>query len=273
MVERNRTNQSTSSAGTSGGGQSQPSTPGGMAHQQATQVKEQVQQTASDLKDQVTEQATGKIEEQKTAASGSLNTVAHAVRQTADQLEENDQEAIARYVHRAASQVENIADYIGRRDLRGLAQDAEQFARREPALFLGGAFALGLFAARFLKSSGSAGGGMSGQSSAGNNATTLALPPTSSYQPSTNPRPTTAAMPSTTPRPATAPMSSTTPPMTSTPQPTMNPSMNPSSASASGRGTTPTGGAADEDVIVGGPPISPDVIVGGPPRKPGQEPR
>jgi len=261
MVERNRGNERATSTGGAGGGQSQPSTPGGMAHQQATQVKEQVQQTASDLKDQVTEQATGKIEEQKTAASGSLSTVAHAVRQTADQLEENDQEAIARYVHRAAAQVENVADYIGRRDLRGLLQDTEQFARREPALFLGSAFTLGLFAARFLKSSGSASGGaMSGQSSAGNSAATLALPPMSSYRP-----PATSAS-------ATAAMPATTSPTASAPKPPMTPPT-PPSASSSGRGSTPLGGAADKDVIVGGPPISSDIVVGGPPREPGQEPR
>jgi len=249
MVERNRGNERNASSGGVGGGASQPTTPGGMAHQQATQVKEQVQQAAADLKSQVTDQATGKIEEQKTAASGSLNTVAHAVRQTADQLEENDQEAIAQYVHRAAEQVENVANYIGRRDLRGLAQDAEQFARREPALFLGGAFALGLFAARFLKSSGSAGGGvMPRQSSAGNSAATLALPPMSSYQP-----------------PATSPAATVA-------KPSMTPPTS-SFAPAGGLGTTPRGGAIEDDVIVGGPPISTDIVVGGPPREPGQEPR
>lgn len=261
MVDRNRGNERATSANATGGGQSQPTTPGGKAQQQATQVKEQVQQTAADLKDQVTEQATGKIEEQKTAASGSLSTVAHAVRQTADQLEENDQEAIARYVHRAAAQVENVADYIGRRDLRGLARDAEQFARREPALFLGGAFTLGLFAARFLKSSGSSGGGAaSGQVTPGRGGASLTLPATSAYQPPVA-------------SPPTAPMPPVTPPAATAAKPPVTPSSTPSSTRPSGLGTAPLGGAADQDVIVGGPPLSTDVVVGGPPREPGQEPR
>jgi hypothetical protein len=34
-----------------------------------------------------------------------------------------------------------------------MIQEVERFARRQPALFLGGAFTLGLIAARFLKSS------------------------------------------------------------------------------------------------------------------------
>jgi len=237
MVERNRGNSGGTSSSGIGGGTSQPTTPGGKAQQQATQVKEQVQQTAADLKDQVTDQATGKIEEQKTAASGGLSTVAHAVRQTADQLEENDQEEIARYVHRAAAQVESVADYIGRRDLRGLAQDAEQFARREPALFLGGAFALGLFAARFLKSTSSTSGAAS-QSGVGSRGSTLALPAASSYQPRTG----AASVPT-------------------------------AYGSEIDLATAPLAGLETDDAIVGGPPISSDIVVGGPPHKPGQEPR
>lgn len=260
MVERNRGGERDTSTNAPRGGQPQATTPGAMAHEQVTQVKEQVQQTAADLKGQVTEQATGKLEEQKAAASGSLNTFAHAVRQTADQLEENDQTDLARYIHRAAGQVENLANYIGQRDLRGLAQDTEQFARREPALFLGGAFTLGLFAARFLKSSGSGGGAASGQSMPGGSGATLTLPATSSYQP-----PVTPAKPPITPPPASP--SAAQPPITPTP---VSPATRPSGLA----GAPPTGGApAPKDAIVGGPPISPDVIVGGPPREPGKEPR
>ncbi len=259
MVDRNRGNERATAANATGGGQSQPTTPGGKAQQQATQVKEQVQQTAADLKGQVTEQATGKLEEQKTAASGSLNTFAHAVRQTADQLEEDDQESIARYIHRAAAQVENVADYLGRRDLRGLAQDAEQFARREPALFLGGAFTLGLFAARFLKSSGSASSGASsGQATPGRGGASLTLPATSSYQP-----------------PVTPPRMPTTPPSTTAAQPPVTPPPTPPATPPSGPGPAPRlgGTPASADAIVGGPPLSSDIVVGGPPREPGQEPR
>ncbi len=261
MVDRNRGNERATTANATGGGQSQATTPGGMAQQQATQVKEQVQQTAADLKSQVTEQATGKIEEQKTAASSSLNTLAHAVRQTADQLDENDQEVIARYIHRAAAQVENVADYIGRRDLRGLAQDAEQFARREPALFLGAAFTIGLFAARFLKSSGSASApAASGQAMPGRGGASLTLPATSSYQPPVMP-------------PARAPRVPVTPPSATASRPPVTPSSAPTPARTSGQGTKPLGSVGDEDVIVGGSPISTDIVVGGPPREPGQEPR
>jgi hypothetical protein len=54
---------------------------------------------------------------------------------------------------KAANRVERWADYVQNTDSREMANRVENFARREPGLFLGGAFALGLLGARFLKSS------------------------------------------------------------------------------------------------------------------------
>jgi hypothetical protein len=162
MVERNRNTMNTARTG-------QASTPGGVGQQQATQIKEQVQEKAADLKETVAAQATEKIDAQKETASGSLNTVAHAFRQTGEQLRDGDQQGIAQYVDRAADQIEQFAGYLGGRDIRELARDTEAFARREPAIFLGGAFAVGLLAARFLKSSGSATQGGNGSRAAWQN--------------------------------------------------------------------------------------------------------
>ncbi len=58
----------------------------------------------------------------------------------------------AKYSESVASQVEQFSRYLEKKDLRDVANDVERFARRNPAVFLGGAFALGLLAARFLKS-------------------------------------------------------------------------------------------------------------------------
>jgi hypothetical protein len=49
--------------------------------------------------------------------------------------------------------VERVANYLRERDFHQLVNDAEDFARRSPAVFLGSAFVLGLAASRFLKSS------------------------------------------------------------------------------------------------------------------------
>jgi hypothetical protein len=54
---------------------------------------------------------------------------------------------------RAAGGVSEISSYLRDRNVDDMLADAEDFARRQPELFLGGAFALGMLAARFFKSS------------------------------------------------------------------------------------------------------------------------
>jgi len=276
MVDRNRdtmgsarTNQPASTA-SSATGQAKE-----QVQQKAADMKEQVQQTAADVKEQVATQATDKLADQKDAASGSLNTVAHAFRQTGEQLRDNDQMGIASYVERAADQVEQFAGYLGNRDIRALTRDAEAFARREPALFLGGAFALGIVAARFLKSSGQASqGGSQGtgrywQGQAdwyGQRPSPQVTPPpqlpahtASSASPSFaagRPAPMTSGIGATPAGGVGATPGRMTPPTGGT--------------GTTGTGATAQAGRRGSDAIVGGPPLPTDVIVGGPPHEPGR---
>lgn len=124
------------------------------AQQKVGQVADQVQEKAGQAADQARQQATARLADQKERATGGLGTVAHAMRQTGDTLREQDQDAVAGYADQAADQVERLADYLRGRNVLQLLGDVEGFARRQPALFLGGAFALGVLGARFLKSSG-----------------------------------------------------------------------------------------------------------------------
>jgi len=168
MVERDPMNRETTArvesavgnrgvAGEGVGAQGSGGT-GGEVKQQVGEVAGQVKDQAIQLKDKVAATATGKLEDQKTQAVSSIGNVADAIRQTGQQLRSNDQEAIAQYIDRAAEQIDQFTGYLRGRDMRQLVGDVESFARREPALFLGGAFVLGLFGARFLKSSGQASG-------------------------------------------------------------------------------------------------------------------
>ena len=77
------------------------------------------------------------------------------MRQTSHQLREQDQSSFARYSNQMADKVERASDYLENRNLDELLREGEQFARRQPELFIGGAFALGLLMARFIKSSAS----------------------------------------------------------------------------------------------------------------------
>jgi hypothetical protein len=118
------------------------------------QVVDQAQQTASQVTGQAKQQATSQVESQKTQLVDTLVTVSQALRQTGQHLTEQQQGTVARYVEQTAERVEGATNYLRARDARALLDDTQQLARREPALFLAGALALGFVGARFLMSSG-----------------------------------------------------------------------------------------------------------------------
>jgi len=134
------------------------------AKQQAQQVFQQTQQAAGQAVDKAREQVKSQLSSQKDRAAEGLGGVAQALRQTAQQLREQNQAPVAEVTERAAQAVDGVTGYFRDHDVDQLVGEVENFARREPMLFLGGAFALGFAAARFLKSSGqsaSASGGYS----------------------------------------------------------------------------------------------------------------
>lgn len=92
------------------------------------------------------------VRSQKERIAGRVENVAGVLRQASAQLRAQDQGTVAQYADKAAEQVDRLSGYVRERDVRELVNEVEQFARRQPALFLGGAFALGLLGARFLKS-------------------------------------------------------------------------------------------------------------------------
>src|SRR5690606_20210610 len=64
-----------------------------------------------------------------------------------------DQADVGQYMRQMADQVDRFAGYLESRDVGEVMDQVEDFARRQPAAFIGGAFTLGLIGARFLKSS------------------------------------------------------------------------------------------------------------------------
>jgi hypothetical protein len=121
----------------------------------AGEVVDQAKETAGRVAGQVQEQATSRLEEQKERAAGSLGSLAQAVRQTGQELRAQDETAgVAAYADTAAQQIERVASFLRTRDVPQLLEEVEDVAQKQPALFLGGALALGFLGARFLLSSG-----------------------------------------------------------------------------------------------------------------------
>jgi hypothetical protein len=123
------------------------------AGQAAAPIADQAQETAGQVAEQAKQQAVAQISTQKEHAAGSLDAVAQALRQSGDQLRSKQQEPLANLAGTAAQRIEDFSGYVRNTDVNDMIRDVEAFARRQPAAFLGGAFTLGVLAARFLKSS------------------------------------------------------------------------------------------------------------------------
>lgn len=124
------------------------------------QVKQQAQQAAQTAVDQTqqvagqaVDQAKSVLDSRKDDGAQTLQQTADALRQTGDTLRQNNVGFAAGFVDGAAGQIDRAAEYLRTTNVNDMVSDVENFARQNGTVFFGGAFVLGLFAARFLKSS------------------------------------------------------------------------------------------------------------------------
>jgi hypothetical protein len=96
-----------------------------------------------------------------------------ALRETGQLLRKLGQGSVAQYADEAADQVERFSGYLRETDVDEIVDEARGFARRRPAVFLGGAVALGFLATRFLKSSSQEAGNGSAATAAATTSTTV----------------------------------------------------------------------------------------------------
>lgn len=101
----------------------------------------------------VKESATAQLTNQKDRGTDALGSVAQAVRSSTQRLRDEQHDTIAGYVDKAADQIDSWSRRLKEKDIDELLTDVQRLARRQPAVFIGSAFALGLVGARFLKSS------------------------------------------------------------------------------------------------------------------------
>ncbi len=119
----------------------------------AHDVAREMKHAAVDVAQEARKTAEAQLSNGKDRAAVGLGSVAEALRHTGEHLRADDQLGLTDYIVQAADKVEAASGYLQDRTLGQIVGDVEQFARREPALFLGGAFVLGLLGGRFLKSS------------------------------------------------------------------------------------------------------------------------
>jgi enamine deaminase RidA (YjgF/YER057c/UK114 family) len=120
---------------------------------QAQQAVQGTQQVAGQAAEGAKQQAVSVLSTQKHQAAHSLSAMSDALEQAGQSMRDQNLGYAGEAMDRAASQIDRVAGYLHENDVNDIVRDFENFGRRSPTLFLGGAFALGLLAARFLKSS------------------------------------------------------------------------------------------------------------------------
>ena len=117
------------------------------------QARDTVRHLAWEAQEHATDRVRGGVDQGKARVAGTLGSVARTLRQSTQQLRAEDETGASQYIERAADQMDRLATYLQNTNVGEMVDQVEDVARRQPVLFLGGAFVLGLAGARFLKSS------------------------------------------------------------------------------------------------------------------------
>ncbi|HEX7967400.1 MAG TPA: hypothetical protein VF502_04215 [Stellaceae bacterium] len=102
------------------------------------------------LGEQMREAAQSLLHEQQERLAEAVHGLAEALRRTADTLERENNDTVAHYAEQAADQIDRLSETVRRRDFREVLESTQDFARRQPALFIAGAVAAGFVIGRLL---------------------------------------------------------------------------------------------------------------------------
>jgi len=125
----------------------------GTVAEQVQQSAQQVTQGAQDAVQQAGQQAKSTARDQKQSVAQSLTQVGQALHDSGNSLQQKGDNTAAQAIDMAASKVDTLAEYLQNTSIDDMIHGIQDYARREPAIFFGGAFALGFALSRFLKSS------------------------------------------------------------------------------------------------------------------------
>jgi len=113
-----------------------------------------LEQGAGRIGEQMRDAAEELLLEQKERAAVAVHSLAEALRQAADTFEREESRVAARYIDQAAAQIDRLSETMHRQSLQDMLASAEDIARRQPALFLTGAVAIGFVVGRVLSRAG-----------------------------------------------------------------------------------------------------------------------
>jgi len=120
------------------------------ARAQAAAAGTAAQRQVARLGDQMRDAAESLVEEQKERMAAAVQGVADMLRRTADTLERENNATAAHYAGRVAAQIDRFSTAVREREIGEMVATTEDFARRQPALFIAGAVAAGFVIGRLL---------------------------------------------------------------------------------------------------------------------------
>lgn len=123
---------------------------GSSALSDASGVVEDAKGRASSLVNEAGGQATTAIQHGKDGLAAQIDDMAQAVHRSGEQLE-GHQDFMAQLIERGADELGSIANTLRSNDLQGLTSKLQDLSKRQPALFVGAAMAVGFAAVRFGK--------------------------------------------------------------------------------------------------------------------------
>jgi len=111
----------------------------------------QLGDAALDLANSAKTKVEDAVTQRKSLGADYIGSIAQATGRAANEFDQDVPQA-AQYIRQASEQIQGFADTVRERGVRELVGEVQDFARRQPTLFFGGAVVLGFAALRFLKS-------------------------------------------------------------------------------------------------------------------------
>lgn len=121
--------------------------------EQVRDIKDRAIGQARDTFRDARDRATSSLDDSRSRVADQIGGIANGFRQASGKFRDGEQARAADLTNNLADHVDQVATYLREKDARAMVDDLGQLARRQPAVVIGGALAIGVLAGRFLKSS------------------------------------------------------------------------------------------------------------------------
>ena len=111
------------------------------------------QEKVGELKERGQLRLADQLDERSTRVGSQARTLAHAIRQSSQQLRNDGNDMPAQMAEQAADRIERLGSYLEDKGGPDMLRDVEDFARRRPWFVAGIGLVAGLAASRFMKAS------------------------------------------------------------------------------------------------------------------------